>query len=663
MLKRFGIALLLASIAFLFFWQVGFFQYPLRWDALHCFLTWRHNVGESLRAGSLPLWSAYQYLGFPLHADPEVGAFYPPVWILGGLFGYDFYTLHIEWMFHVVIAGIGMYALSRSLGHSFYIRVIAAASFMASGMYVSNAQNFIYLIGISWFPLLIYYLRLLSHELKWSSVAALILIFYMMITGSYPGITIIAFYCLIVYGAYLFLYHWSSQGFSVLRYWGVLAGGTLVVCSAALYSVCQFLSYLSRADGLNASRILENPLPLKGYISFLLPWTAGTMENFQWGSDLTMINSYLGLIILVSVISFLFYKPRHRRQWWMLVSVVVLLLIALGEATPLRMAISHFPGLSLFRHPSIFRFFVLFLLVVLGAEQLHQSPKESWIKASIIAVIGIALLFCFHWTSFVPSSLSTLWAEWKNPVDHSAVSIWDRAILNGLLALFVLLTAALSIKYNRRIALVSIVIIDLFLATQVNITTMTVYTFPFDESQAKMEQLPQGKSPYAGEHLAFINSKRDSLRIPGIIENQNILQKMPAYDGYNSFILKGFDQFEKDPLFLSEMDHSLLYAKDSTSISHWQLNPNSISAEMAAGKATEVILLQNIHPNWTAKVNGQALNIEPYKGAMMKVSVPSCDQMRKIEFTYDSPLIRSLLYLSLLGLAVCLYLAIRPQKA
>lgn len=663
MLQRIGIALLLTSIAFILFWQVGFCQYPLRWDALHCFLTWRHNVGESLREGSLPLWSAYQYLGFPLHADPEVGAFYPPVWLLGGLFGYDFYTLHVEWMFHVIIAGWGMYQLSKSLGHSFVIRLIAAISFLASGMYVSNAQNFIYLIGISWFPLLLYHLRMLSHDLKWKHVAAIVVVLYMMITGSYPGITIIAFYCLLVYGLYILIYHWTTQGTSMIKYWSVLGLGVLVVCSAALVSVAQFLSYLSRADGLQANRILENPLPLKGYISFILPWTAGTMENFDWGSDLTMINSYVGLIMIIAVVSFVFEKPQHRRQWWMLVSLIILLLIALGEATPLRMWISHLPGLSLFRHPSIFRFFALFLLVVLGAEQLQQSRRETWIKGALLIMPIIAVILLIHWSEFESNALQHLIAEWKNPVDHSGVSVWSRAVLNGLIALPLIFAAAIFIKKRMWYGLLTLVVVDLFLATQVNISTMTVYTFPFAESQEKMAQLPQGSSPYKGELIAHISSDHDSLRIPGIIENQNILQKMPAYDGYNSFILKGFDQFEKDPSFMAEMNHALIYTYDSTAVSNWDLMPNQIAGDIAPGAATEVILLQNIHPNWSAKVNGQTLNIEAYKDAMMKVSVPSSEELRHIEFTYDSKLIRYLFYLSILGLITCAAVILKPQNS
>jgi hypothetical protein len=82
---------------------------------------------------------------------------------------------------------------------------VAGISFMACGVFVSNAQNFIYLIGLAWMPWVVMYLRLTFHTGKWKYAAWTALVLWMMLTGSYPGISIIAFYCLLAYAIYFFV--------------------------------------------------------------------------------------------------------------------------------------------------------------------------------------------------------------------------------------------------------------------------------------------------------------------------------------------------------------------------------------------------------------------------------------------------------------------------
>ncbi len=92
--SRIGVAMTFFLLAFLLFPQIGLFQNVLKWDAIDCFLPWRLNVSDALNSGEWPWWSAFQHLGFPLHADPDTGALYPLVWLISLIYGYDLYALN-----------------------------------------------------------------------------------------------------------------------------------------------------------------------------------------------------------------------------------------------------------------------------------------------------------------------------------------------------------------------------------------------------------------------------------------------------------------------------------------------------------------------------------------------------------------------------------------
>ena len=71
-------------------------------------------VREALRSGSLPLWEPDIFGGFPFLAQPQQSTFYPVNWInllVPVRVGVSLYTL-----FHVWLAGFGMYLFARYMG-------------------------------------------------------------------------------------------------------------------------------------------------------------------------------------------------------------------------------------------------------------------------------------------------------------------------------------------------------------------------------------------------------------------------------------------------------------------------------------------------------------------------------------------------------------------
>jgi hypothetical protein len=650
------VLVLLSLFVLIAFWQLSTFEHILRWDALHCFLTWRFNVASCLEEGVLPLWSAYQYLGFPLHADPETGAWYPLVWLIGFLYGYDFYSINIEWLLHLLIAGFGIFRLSRSMGHKEHIAWIAALSFMGSGIFISNAQNFIYLIGIAWFPLLLCELRLALKTGAALHVASASLVGFLMLTGSYPGITIIAFYCLLAYAVYVILTEKALSWRTFFLAFGAVGIGSGLCAAVHLVSVAEFLPYLSRAEGLSESRILENPFGGKAYISLLTPLAVATRENYDWGSDFSMINGYIGLGALIGIGSLFFQFPMRARQWALMVGGIVLLLIASGVA---RMWINFLPGMDLFRHPSIFRFFGLLVCILFAADQLNQASKKALERSASVVFVLLIVALLWNRDEWSLHALQRLWVEYLQPTDTSEVTVGARIALQSTFALLLLAAMVWALRSKKMGGLVFLVAVDMAMAVQGNMYSTVVYTAPLAVSQEKFERLPKGPSNYSGALVSGIHSLNDSLQIYGIVQNQNILHKQPAWDGYNSFILKKFDDLQKRPDFQLLMQHPLMYTQNERAVNGFQLLSNSISAEVKAGDATELVLLQNHHPNWACFLNGKPLEVFAFESALMKVKLPSSTQSQKIEWQYNSKAARAALWVSVISILVASIVFIR----
>src|ERR1043166_1692446 len=68
----------------------------------------------ALRAGHLPLWNPYQFCGEPFLAMAYVGLLYPPH-LINAVFDV-LASLEISFVFHMFLAGIGMWWLARHLG-------------------------------------------------------------------------------------------------------------------------------------------------------------------------------------------------------------------------------------------------------------------------------------------------------------------------------------------------------------------------------------------------------------------------------------------------------------------------------------------------------------------------------------------------------------------
>ena len=146
---------LLAFTALVFFdelvgasWAYGrdttAFYYPLtEWAA------------QELKQGRLPFWLPLIFAGYPLLADGEVGALYPPNLLLLATMPTP---LAYGWLraFHYAVAALGLFALARALRVGPFGAVVGGLSFAYGSFMVGHLQHDNIVRSAAWLPCLLF---------------------------------------------------------------------------------------------------------------------------------------------------------------------------------------------------------------------------------------------------------------------------------------------------------------------------------------------------------------------------------------------------------------------------------------------------------------------------------------------------------------------------
>jgi hypothetical protein len=174
----------------LFFWkaatlQGAFFHYD------HAIQNYPYRLffAQGLSRGHLPLWTNDMFCGFPLFAESQANALYPPFLVLFGLLkpwvAYNCYTV-----LHFLMAGLFTYLLARVMHVGRAGAVLAGVCYMLAGPVVSHAHHTNILVGLAWFPLLLALMELVLRRRTLLPLLGFAAATAALILGSQPQYTL-----------------------------------------------------------------------------------------------------------------------------------------------------------------------------------------------------------------------------------------------------------------------------------------------------------------------------------------------------------------------------------------------------------------------------------------------------------------------------------------
>jgi hypothetical protein len=403
-----------------FFWpalspHVIFFTHDLGGsDLLHQNLPFREVLVEALRHGGLPFWAWDMGTGFPLLAEGQVAALYPPnlllLWLLPLPLAVNLFVL-----LHLFLGGLFSAIYARTLGLGLLPATFAALVFALCGFMVVHVRHVNMVAAAAWAPL---FFALIEGHMRTRrparSGAAVAFVVAMMILAGHPQLA----YDTLLLGA---LYA-AARGLRLARLdaWRpaagrlslLLAGVALGVGLAApqLLPTLELVGESNRSQGVSWQEATRYGYHPRHLITFLLPYHFGGPADDSWPklpeqqerlwpgirTVFWEITGYVGWVPLLLAFLALVFALRGRLRGppgpRPGVAAAVLLLV-LGRFTPVyRLFYVAVPGFDAFRFPTRFLVYADLFLAVLAAIGLELAGRRLAPRARVALGLGLTLV-------------------------------------------------------------------------------------------------------------------------------------------------------------------------------------------------------------------------------------------------------------------------------
>ncbi len=383
---------------------------------------WKQFLRESLEAGEVPLWNPRQFSGIPFLAAGQHSGHYTfsliyyilPLWL-----AYGWFTV-----FHLWVAGAGMYAFMRGLRTGRFGSVIAALAWQLSAFLVIGAVFPMILAAATWLPLLFLLIDLCVRNQTlagrparplWTAFAALALTLVLM-----AGHAEMTYYVLLVAGIWglaRLLQRWQAVGLSeaVAAVPWLLAVVLIGMATAALQllPLVEFAGMNFRSGSASYEQVTGWAHPPRDVIQFLLPNFYGSpaqhsvtdvfngqlvpLRSTEWGiKNYVEAALYSGLLTLALAALALGNLRRGSQTRGLTLFFLLLTLAGLSFmfGLPSYRLLWLLPGIDQLHSPFRWVFAVslgLAVLAGLGAERLVSGVDDAWRRRLGLALTALGL--------------------------------------------------------------------------------------------------------------------------------------------------------------------------------------------------------------------------------------------------------------------------------
>ena len=699
MKKHYSHYLIIAGICLLAFCQVAFFLESIKWDNIDSYLPMRYFVSECLHYGIFPLWLPYQGLGCPIFGD-LISTNYPEAIMLGRLIHYDNIVFQLVFTGYIILAGIGMYQLSRSLKITAWISLVLATAYALSGFIVGNAQHIQYLISAAWIPFILKYYLQLSSGWKLTALLKFILFTYLQASGGYPAHTIfLAYFLAFLFLARIFQLAWQKELLKIRAFLGSNLAALIVLgimCSGIFLSIRQSSGEISRYQGMDYENTILNSFSPQCLISLLSPLTPATCPQL-FETDLSMNNLYFGVIVLVMLL-YGVTRPLTGKSWFFLITGIISLLLAMGPYFFLhRLSFEFLPLFKTFRHPSNLRLFAILSFLLVAGIQFTRFPiteEKNLIRFKRMLLIMLGLILLVMIGSLFRIILMAGPAVKPDLNIPSLVKAYGFAfplLLQSSLALLFTGFLYFIIHFRKLTIQVFILLVgsEMILFTQLN-APYTVYYRNSDPVSLRnfLRNRPRG-FPLPDHHKVAENTDK-SVAFRELWVNTNTYAKTVSLDIFYPFVPDGFIKLQEDTALLTgSLDHPLLYLADKVlplnqrksypydpkadsrtvfvpdsvyharftaesqfsladdTINLLKVTPSLMEARVQLTGKRLCVLLQNDYPGWKVFVDDVETDHFSVNHTLIGVQVPPGIHTVRYEFSNPAYVVASLISFSL----------------
>ena len=387
-----------------FFWRAillrGFLVHS---DICYFFEPAKAFMQEALRAGRLPLWSPYIFCGYPIAAEGQIAAFYPPSLLISWLLPSPG---AINWLIasHLLLAAVAMYLLARALGLRPFGACLSAVVFSFSGYLFAHIHHVSLICAAAWLPVVLLFIERARRNLALNGALAGLAWGAAALCGHPQTLFHISL-------AAIFWIVWRSiqrkreGGAGVLKR-GLALAALVFLLGLGLSAVQLLLTADLSATAPHGERgtleyVTSFSLLPQHLIGLVFPNWRGTPafnsytgERYYWEYVL-----YIGVLpLLLALVG----ATVRRGRVFALVAILSLVL-ALAKGNPLYHVLRFVPGFSDFRVPARYIFLFTFASALLAgygwealaAARIFSSRRRAIVLAVAFVALTVGDLFWF----------------------------------------------------------------------------------------------------------------------------------------------------------------------------------------------------------------------------------------------------------------------------
>ena len=683
-------------ILFLAYLPIASFQFFIKNDAFSGYFPPKFFMSESLHAAQLPLWNPYINFGFPQYGDMSSGYWSPITWLMASTIGYNAYSFTLELLFYILLGGLGMYRLLDHWKINPSVKLIAGLAFMCSGYNIGHLQHFNWISGAAFLPWCLWaYLKMLeAFSLKKALGTALF--FYFLISSAHPGISIAAAYFFLA----ISLFHYSNisspNGWWVtckaaLKQHSIVVICLLLLSAGMLAGYVDILPHFVRGEKIGLEQSVGNPSNLPSWISVLLPF-ATVKNNLFFQTDISLRNSYFS----ISLFLFFLLAVFRSKSIWQRFILAIGLAYALLAGGGLFKTFAYYvmPGIGYVRLNGEFRIFSILCFIIVAAIELNKwmEQKETFnatlskiyyaLEIIVIACISFGLYKALYskesilHTSLPIVKSAGIGENIKSIID--ALSFYDCFWIQGTIQLFLLWGIKYALKFRKSKLLTNLVIVDIVLASLLNIPFTGVGKASLQDVQTVLNKSPKGIPIPALQPIRShpsISLEEEGLTGDWSMYNKQLgVSHQVAYPIALNNTVQYFENVEKNPR-LSFEAYPFLFCRnnfdtntpDTILIQNSQpiinnFSVNSISFNINATDSAQVIYLESHYPHWYYNNGMEKRKIE--KGADAFIHIPIHAGEQQIKLTFEPHLIKWMMLLSVVSfILACAFLLLFKQSS
>lgn len=440
----------------------------------------RSVYAAELSRGALPMWTPLLFAGYPLLAEGQLGALYPPNlllhWLLPVPIALNFFILG-----HFVWAAIGAYVFARRLRVHRPAALCAALVYGLGGFMVAHLNHVNIIACASWLPWLFLLTDRLvvgsptSHPAREASLLGLAL--GMEFLAGHPQIALLSFLAVVAYGLYLFVSLHHERRVLALLVVALLSG--VALAAAQLLPTYELTQFSVRSGGLDPEFFTSFSMHPLYLVSLLSPFVLG---NPYPGTSVELV-AYVGWLplLLAALAPFVGRRrpdvPLHSVKPGLFFAGMglVALLLSLGRYNPVYMTLLRFPVFNLFRVPGRYLYLFGFSAAVMASITLDAlltrrraytgavEGPVGWLALVVIALLAVvaagrvsvvdAWVEIWRWLPSALGLLALAWVAWAWLTKGSSYAVLVVVALSLIVADLVAFGAVYNLTYNQTMPL------------------------------------------------------------------------------------------------------------------------------------------------------------------------------------------------------------------